>query len=204
MSPASRQAFPKSSGKQISNYLDERQCCMAGGGGRTWVLDVDLGSDHNSGPYCATLCRAFNCLASNFWSQSKEYENLYFFAILKWHTMWNIWYIVATFIIMMMTSAQPSSTTVSRIHNLHLRHFFLFSNQNALCYRPSSFLMITSGQWPSSYQIGAENILMAFEFFEKYICMYSAIHLWRTCSRSIPVNTLNSFNWLPCVIWSSD
>lgn len=38
---------------------------MAGGGGSTWVLDVDLGSDHNSGPYCATLCKAFNCLASN-------------------------------------------------------------------------------------------------------------------------------------------
>lgn len=31
---------------------------MVGGG--YIVLDLDLGSDHNSGPYFAILCKAFN------------------------------------------------------------------------------------------------------------------------------------------------
>lgn len=72
VSPDSRQAYAKIWKTDIP-LLNERQSGLGGGCGSTWVLDVDLGSNHNSGSYCATQGKAHNCLDSVSQSQSERY-----------------------------------------------------------------------------------------------------------------------------------
>lgn len=66
MPPASRQAYPKIFCETAIQLFREAMETVRGDGS-TWVWDLGLGSNHNSGFYCTTL------LASISQSQSEEY-----------------------------------------------------------------------------------------------------------------------------------